>query len=148
LLILVKPTLGPHTHTALERATYSTKSFLTAFTLVSGHLTADEAARVALVEVQSQIDLWGEVEDCELVVSWWGRGSWWWWWCWCWWFVVKWRGEERTPFLPLFRCEEEGDAGGAGQGGSPGRPTGNVGNSSMHELILSGVTLSLASPLT
>ena len=51
--------------TALERATYSTKSFLTAFALVSGHLTADEAAKVALVEVQSQIDLWGEVEDCE-----------------------------------------------------------------------------------
>jgi len=41
---------------------------LTAFAIVSGHLTADEAAKVALVEVQSQIDLWGEVEDCELEV--------------------------------------------------------------------------------
>lgn len=48
---------------ALERATYSTKSFLTAFALVDGHLTADQAAQVALVEVQSQIELWGEVED-------------------------------------------------------------------------------------
>lgn len=51
--------------TALERATYSTKSFLTAFALVDGHLTADQAAQVALVEVQSQIELWGEVEDCK-----------------------------------------------------------------------------------
>lgn len=50
---------------ALERATYTTKSFLVAFALVSGRLTADQAARAAQVEVSSQIELWGEVEDCE-----------------------------------------------------------------------------------
>ena len=55
--------------TALERATYSTKSFLTAFALVDGHLTADQAAQVALVEVQSQIELWGEVEDCQSEIT-------------------------------------------------------------------------------
>ncbi|GHJ87471.1 hypothetical protein NliqN6_3873 [Naganishia liquefaciens] len=48
---------------ALERATYTTKSFLIAFALVSGRLTADQAARAAQVEVSSQIELWGEVED-------------------------------------------------------------------------------------
>jgi ATP synthase F1 complex assembly factor 2 len=52
--------------TALERATYSTKSFLIAFALVSGKLTADQASRAAQVEVSSQIELWGEVEDSEL----------------------------------------------------------------------------------
>jgi ATP synthase F1 complex assembly factor 2 len=51
--------------TGLERATYATKSFLTAFALVAGQSTADVAAQAAMVEVQSQIDLWGEVEDCE-----------------------------------------------------------------------------------
>lgn len=51
---------------ALERATYATKSFLIAFALVSGKLTADQAARAAHVEVSSQIELWGEVEDSEL----------------------------------------------------------------------------------
>ncbi|KAJ9105624.1 hypothetical protein QFC20_004304 [Naganishia adeliensis] len=48
---------------ALERATYTTKSFLIAFALVSGKLTVDQAARAAHVEVSSQIELWGEVED-------------------------------------------------------------------------------------
>lgn len=55
---------------ALERATYTTKSFLIAFALVSGRLTADQAARAAQVEVSSQIELWGEVEDCKLPSRW------------------------------------------------------------------------------
>lgn len=50
---------------ALERAVYATKSFLIGFALVSGKLTADQAARAAQVEVASNIELWGEVEDCE-----------------------------------------------------------------------------------
>lgn len=50
---------------ALERATYATKSFLIAFALVEGQIGADAAAKAANVEVQSQIELWGEVEDCE-----------------------------------------------------------------------------------
>jgi len=48
---------------ALERAVYSTKSFLIAFGLVEGRLTAEEAALAASVEVNSQIERWGEVED-------------------------------------------------------------------------------------
>lgn len=50
---------------AMERATYVTKSFLIALALVKRHLTAEQAAVVAQVEVASQIERWGEVEDCE-----------------------------------------------------------------------------------
>ncbi|GAA5968029.1 hypothetical protein JCM11641_003706 [Rhodosporidiobolus odoratus] len=48
---------------AFERAVLASKSYLIALGLVEGHLTADEAAKCAHVEVQSQIDRWGEVED-------------------------------------------------------------------------------------
>jgi len=48
---------------ALERATYACKSFLIGFALVAGRLSADAAARASHVEVTSQIELWGEVED-------------------------------------------------------------------------------------
>jgi len=48
---------------ALERAVYSTKSFLIALALVEGRLSAEEAAVAANVEVLSQIERWGEVED-------------------------------------------------------------------------------------
>ncbi|KZO95722.1 ATP12-domain-containing protein, partial [Calocera viscosa TUFC12733] len=48
---------------ALERAVYSTKSFLIALALVEGRLTVEEAAQAASVEVNSQIERWGEVED-------------------------------------------------------------------------------------
>lgn len=41
----------------------ASKSYLIALALVEGHLTVDEAAHAAHVEVQSQIDRWGEVED-------------------------------------------------------------------------------------
>jgi chaperone required for assembly of F1-ATPase len=49
----------------MERATYTTKSFIVALALVKRHLTADQAAEAAQVEVNSQIERWGEVEDCE-----------------------------------------------------------------------------------
>ncbi len=49
----------------MERATYSTKSLLIALALVSGKLNVDEAALAASVEVNSQIQRWGEVEDSE-----------------------------------------------------------------------------------
>ena len=49
----------------MERATYITKSFIIALALVKGHLTADQAALAAQVEVSSQIERWGEVEDCK-----------------------------------------------------------------------------------
>ncbi|KAM0792369.1 hypothetical protein ACM66B_005049 [Microbotryomycetes sp. NB124-2] len=48
---------------AFERAVLASKSYLIALGLVEGHLTVDEAAKAAHVEVQSQIDKWGEVED-------------------------------------------------------------------------------------
>jgi len=48
---------------AMERATYTTKSFIVALALVKRQLTADQAAETAQVEVNSQIERWGEVED-------------------------------------------------------------------------------------
>lgn len=49
----------------MERATYTTKSFIIALALVQRQLTVDQAAEAAQVEVNSQIERWGEVEDCE-----------------------------------------------------------------------------------
>jgi chaperone required for assembly of F1-ATPase len=54
---------------AMERATYVTKSFLIALALVKRHLTVEDAAVAAQVEVSSQIQRWGEVEDCEFSIS-------------------------------------------------------------------------------
>ena len=51
--------------TAMERATYTSKSFLIGLALTLRHLTAEQAAQAAHVEVNSQIEKWGEVEDCE-----------------------------------------------------------------------------------
>ncbi|KAK7014987.1 hypothetical protein R3P38DRAFT_2787104 [Favolaschia claudopus] len=48
---------------AMERATYSTKSFIIALALVKKHLSVEQAALAAQVEVASQIQRWGEVED-------------------------------------------------------------------------------------
>ncbi|KDQ59555.1 hypothetical protein JAAARDRAFT_127057 [Jaapia argillacea MUCL 33604] len=48
---------------AMERATYTTKSFLIALALVKKHINAEQAALAAQVEVNSQIEKWGEVED-------------------------------------------------------------------------------------
>ncbi|RSH79659.1 ATP synthase complex assembly protein atp12 [Apiotrichum porosum] len=48
---------------AFERAVYATKSFVIALALVKGRLTAHDAALASHVEVASQIELWGEVED-------------------------------------------------------------------------------------
>ncbi|KAJ7694221.1 hypothetical protein B0H17DRAFT_1058254 [Mycena rosella] len=49
--------------TAMERATYTTKSFIIALALVRKHLTVEQASLAAQVEVASQIQRWGEVED-------------------------------------------------------------------------------------
>jgi len=48
---------------AMERSTYTTKSFLIALALVNGRIDAEQAAQAASVEVNSQIERWGEVED-------------------------------------------------------------------------------------
>lgn len=49
----------------MERVTYVTKSFIVALALVKGRISADQAALAAHVEVNSQIERWGEVEDCK-----------------------------------------------------------------------------------
>ena len=49
----------------MERATYVTKSFLIALALVRGRLDVEQASQAAHVEVNSQIERWGEVEDCK-----------------------------------------------------------------------------------
>lgn len=49
----------------MERATYTSKSFLIALALVQKYITAEEAALASHVEVNSQIEKWGEVEDCK-----------------------------------------------------------------------------------
>ncbi|EMD34503.1 hypothetical protein CERSUDRAFT_125608 [Gelatoporia subvermispora B] len=48
---------------AIERATYTSKSFLIALALVKGRISAEDAALASHVEVNSQIKRWGEVED-------------------------------------------------------------------------------------
>jgi ATP synthase mitochondrial F1 complex assembly factor 2 len=48
----------------MERATYSSKSFLIGLALTLRQITAEEASRASHVEVNSQIEKWGEVEDC------------------------------------------------------------------------------------
>ena len=53
----------------MERATYITKSFLISLALVKRHLTVEQAALATQVEVASQIERWGEVEDCEFQPS-------------------------------------------------------------------------------
>ena len=49
----------------MERATYGSKSLIIALALIKNHLTIEEAALAATVEVNSQIERWGEVEDSE-----------------------------------------------------------------------------------
>jgi ATP synthase F1 complex assembly factor 2 len=48
----------------MERVTFTTKSFIIALALVHGHINAEQAALASQVEVASQIERWGEVEDC------------------------------------------------------------------------------------
>jgi len=48
----------------VERATYTTKSLIIALALIHGRITAEQAALASQVEVASQIERWGEVEDC------------------------------------------------------------------------------------
>ena len=52
---------------AMERATYTSKSFLIALALVKRQIDVDQAAQAAHVEVNSQIERWGEVEDSALI---------------------------------------------------------------------------------
>lgn len=43
-----------------------TKSFIISIALVKKHLSVEEASLAARVEVESQIERWGEVEDSEI----------------------------------------------------------------------------------
>ncbi|KAI0781315.1 ATP12-domain-containing protein [Trametes elegans] len=55
--------LSPWEMAAMERATYTSKSFLIGLALILRRLDVDQAAQAAHVEVNSQIERWGEVED-------------------------------------------------------------------------------------
>ncbi|KIJ68935.1 hypothetical protein HYDPIDRAFT_79686 [Hydnomerulius pinastri MD-312] len=55
--------MDPWEMAAMERAVYVTKSFIISLALVKRHLTVEQAALAAQVEVASQIERWGEVED-------------------------------------------------------------------------------------
>ncbi|KAI0086620.1 ATP12-domain-containing protein [Irpex rosettiformis] len=59
----VLSTFDPWQMAAMERATYSSKSFLIGLALTLRHITAEEASLASHVEVNSQIEKWGEVED-------------------------------------------------------------------------------------
>ncbi|KAG8861242.1 ATP synthase complex assembly protein atp12 [Tulasnella sp. 330] len=48
---------------AFERSVYATKSFLVSLALVTQRLSVEEASTIANVEVLSQIETWGMVED-------------------------------------------------------------------------------------
>lgn len=48
----------------MERAVYTSKSFIIALALIKRQITAEQAAQASHVEVNSQIEKWGEVEDC------------------------------------------------------------------------------------
>lgn len=65
--VLLYDSLKNDSRTAMERVTYTTKSFIIALALVHGRITAEQAALASQVEVASQIERWGEVEDCTLV---------------------------------------------------------------------------------
>lgn len=54
---------------AFEKAVHTSKSFIIALALVEGRLSVEDAAQASHVEVQSQIDRWGEVEDSEYCAS-------------------------------------------------------------------------------
>lgn len=55
--------MDPWQLAAMERALYASKSFIIALALVRGKISVEQAAQAAHVEVQSQIQKWGEVED-------------------------------------------------------------------------------------
>jgi chaperone required for assembly of F1-ATPase len=71
----VRVTLIVLTVIAFERAVYATKSFVIALALCKGRLSANEAADASHVEVRSQIEKWGEVEDCKCHIYP-GRAAW------------------------------------------------------------------------
>ncbi|KAH8108176.1 ATP12-domain-containing protein [Cristinia sonorae] len=56
-------TFDPWQMAAMERAVYASKSFLIALALVLQRIDVEAAAKAAHVEVNSQIERWGEVED-------------------------------------------------------------------------------------
>lgn len=51
---------------AFEKAVMSSKSFLIGLALVKGAWTVEQAAQAAHVEMNAQIERWGEVEDSKL----------------------------------------------------------------------------------
>lgn len=54
---------------AMEHVAYTAKSFLIGLAVVHKRITVEQAALAARVEVSSQIERWGEVEDCTFCLS-------------------------------------------------------------------------------
>jgi len=77
---------------AFERAVLACKSYLIALAVVEGHLTVEQAAQAAHVEVQSQIDRWGEVEDSAFAFH--STLS----------FLLRWSLTRFSRFSPPFDC--------------------------------------------
>lgn len=48
---------------------YASRSFIIALALVMRHISVEQAAQAAHVEVNSQIERWGEVEDSEYLIT-------------------------------------------------------------------------------
>lgn len=55
--------MSPLELAAFEKAVMSSKSFLIGFALVNKGISVEQAARAAHVEMNAQMDRWGEVED-------------------------------------------------------------------------------------
>ncbi|CAO3679941.1 unnamed protein product [Rhizopus stolonifer] len=55
--------MDPLELSAFEKAVMTSKSFLIGFSLVKNGVSVENAARAAHVEMKSQMDRWGEVED-------------------------------------------------------------------------------------
>lgn len=59
--------MGPLELSAFEKAVMSSKSFLIGFALVHKGITVEHAACAAQVEMNAQMDRWGEVEDSKFI---------------------------------------------------------------------------------
>lgn len=63
--------MGPLELSAFEKAVMSSKSFLIGFALVHKGISVEHAAQAAHVEMNAQMDRWGEVEDSKFKILYW-----------------------------------------------------------------------------
>lgn len=60
--------MGPLELSAFEKGVMSSKSFLIGFALVHKGISVEHAAQAAQVEMNAQMDRWGEVEDSKFII--------------------------------------------------------------------------------